>query len=193
VARPRVVFDTNIFVRALINPKGINARLILSLSRYILVTSAAILEEVAEVLIRPGVLDVAAVRKLDVERILELLGRAPMVSPSIAVTVCRDPDDNKFLEAAIAAGAEYLVTSDKGLRDLDEYEYEPKSSHSFESLLLLNKIFRPRIAALNAGPGGPRARDQPITGTVVRQLLGRRLPEVTDRLHGEENVGGCPS
>ena len=45
-----------------------------------------------------------------------------MVSPTTAVTVCRDPDDNKFLEAAIAAGAEYLVTSDKDLRDIGEYE-----------------------------------------------------------------------
>ena len=119
MARPRIVFDTNVFVRALINPKGINARLILSLSRYVLVMSAA---EVAEVLARPGVLDDTAIRKLDVERVLELLRRAPMVSPATAVTVCRDPDDNKFLEAAIAAGAAYLVTSDKDLRDLGEYQ-----------------------------------------------------------------------
>ena len=106
----------------MINPKGINARLILSLSSYVLVTSAAIVEEVAEVLARPGVLDDTAIRKLDVERVLELLRRAPMVSPSAAVTVCRDPDDNKFLEAAIAAGAAYLVTSDNDLRDLGEYK-----------------------------------------------------------------------
>ena len=106
----------------MINPKGINARLILSLSSYVLVTSAAIVEEVAEVLSRPGVLDDKAIQKLDVERVLELLRPAPMVSPTTAVTVCRDPDDNKFLEAAIAAGAAYLVTSDKDLRDLGEYE-----------------------------------------------------------------------
>lgn len=45
-----------------------------------------------------------------------------MVSPTNPVMVCRDPDDNKFLEAAIAAEAEYIVTGDKDLRDLDEYE-----------------------------------------------------------------------
>jgi hypothetical protein len=50
---------------------------------------------------------------------LEFLRRAPVVSPTIAVSVCRDPEDNKFLEAAIAAGAEYVVTSD---RDPGEYE-----------------------------------------------------------------------
>lgn len=38
------------------------------------------------------------------------------------MTVCRDPDDNKFLEAALAAKAEYLVTGDKDLREIGEYE-----------------------------------------------------------------------
>jgi len=38
------------------------------------------------------------------------------------VSACRDPDDNKFLEAAVAVGAEYVVTSDKDLRDLGEYQ-----------------------------------------------------------------------
>jgi predicted nucleic acid-binding protein len=31
---------------------------------------------------------------------------------------CRDPDDQKFLEAALAARAEFLVTKDRGLLDL---------------------------------------------------------------------------
>ncbi len=103
----------------MINPKGINARLVASLDRYFLVSSAAIVEEVAEVLFRPEVLGVTALRKLDAQRLVELLGRAPLVSPTVAVTICRDPDDKKFLEAAIAAGAEYVVTGDKDLRSLD--------------------------------------------------------------------------
>ncbi len=122
MAGPKVVFDTNVFVRALINPKGINARLVASLDRYVLVSSAAIVEEVAEVLFRPEVLGVTALRKLDAQRLVELLRRAPLVSPTVAVTICRDPDDNKFLEAAIAAGAEYVVTGDKDLRSLGAYQ-----------------------------------------------------------------------
>ena len=31
---------------------------------------------------------------------------------------CRDPDDQKFLEAALAAGAEFLLTKDRALLDL---------------------------------------------------------------------------
>lgn len=38
------------------------------------------------------------------------------------VTASRDPDDNKFLEAALAGRADYVVTGDKDLRDLEEHE-----------------------------------------------------------------------
>jgi len=122
VAKPRVVFDTNLFLRALINPKGVNAHLLQSLDRYLLITSPAILEEVIEVLSRPELLRSKAIAKLDAARMINLLRRAPLVTPTVTVTVCRDPDDNKFLEAAIAAKAEYLVTGDKDLRDIGEYE-----------------------------------------------------------------------
>ncbi len=122
MARPRVVFDTNIFVRALINPKGINARLVQSLDRYLVITSLAILEEVVEVLSQPNLLGSKAIAWLDADRAIELLRRAPLVTPTITVTVCRDPDDDKFLEAAVTAKADYLVTGDKDLREIDEYE-----------------------------------------------------------------------
>ena len=35
------------------------------------------------------------------------------------MTASRDPDDNKFLEAALAGKADYVVTGDKDLRDLE--------------------------------------------------------------------------
>lgn len=122
MARPRVVFDTNVFLRALINPKGVNARLVRSLDRYLLVTSPAIIKEAVEVLSREDLLRLKSVQKLDADRLVALLRQAPMVSPTVTVTVCRDPDDNKFLEAAVAAKAAYVVTGDKDLRSIGEYE-----------------------------------------------------------------------
>ena len=113
MTKPLVVFDTNIFLRALINPKGINALLVASLDRFVLVSSPSILEEVAEVLSRTELLIAKSVRKLDAERIVSLLRQAPMISQAVEVTICRDPDDNKFLEAAVAAKATYVVTGDK--------------------------------------------------------------------------------
>lgn len=44
-----------------------------------------------------------------------------VVDAHTAVDICRDPDDNKFLECAIEAKALYLVSGDKDLLTLDEY------------------------------------------------------------------------
>ena len=38
------------------------------------------------------------------------------------VSVCRDPNDNKFISCAIDAEALYIVSGDKDLLDLKEYE-----------------------------------------------------------------------
>ena len=38
------------------------------------------------------------------------------------ISVVRDPEDNKILESAVEADAEYLVTSDNDLLSLDEYQ-----------------------------------------------------------------------
>ena len=47
---------------------------------------------------------------------------AEMVEPvHFAKTVCSDPDDDKFLEAAIAAAADYVVSGDTALLSLKNY------------------------------------------------------------------------
>lgn len=109
------------FLRALINPKDVNARLVEALDQFTLIVSPALIEEVADVLSRPEILGPKGIRKLEADRLVELLRQAPVVFPTERVTVCRDPDDNKFLEAALAAQAGYLVTGDKDLRDVGEY------------------------------------------------------------------------
>lgn len=120
--KPKVVFDTNVFLRALINPKGVNARLVRALDRYVVIISPAILAEVADVLSRSDLLAAKSVQKLDADRLVTLLKQAPLVTPTEQVAVCRDPDDNKFLEAAVEARAGYLVTGDKDLRAIGEYQ-----------------------------------------------------------------------
>jgi predicted nucleic acid-binding protein len=45
-----------------------------------------------------------------------------MVEPvSLAGAVCSDPDDDKFLEAALAADADYVVSGDAALLRLKNY------------------------------------------------------------------------
>jgi predicted nucleic acid-binding protein len=50
-----------------------------------------------------------------------------MVEPvSLAGTVCKDPDDDKFLEAAIAADADYIVSGDAALLRLKFSQMWPR-------------------------------------------------------------------
>ena len=82
---------------------------------------AACEEELARVLAR-GV----AKRTFDAEACMDkyrLLGRRIEVPLSAAerarLPVCRDPDDQKFLEAALAARAQFLVSKDRELLALE--------------------------------------------------------------------------
>jgi putative PIN family toxin of toxin-antitoxin system len=56
--------------------------------------------------------------------ILELIEfHSEMVEPVRFVrTVCRDPDDDKFLEAAVAAKADYVVSGDADLLSLRNHQ-----------------------------------------------------------------------
>jgi len=57
---------------------------------------------------------------MSVLKVVELYSE--MVEPvSFSEPVCSDPDDDKFLEAAIAAGADYIVSGDTALLNLKSY------------------------------------------------------------------------
>lgn len=120
----RAVFDTVIFVRALINPRGRPGRLIFELNdRYVLFVSPEIIAEYIDVLHRstfrrrfPQIDDVA------VDRALAIIEEAEVVEPRERIEVCRDPNDNKFFECAVAARANYIVSEDKDILDVGEFE-----------------------------------------------------------------------
>ena len=52
---------------------------------------------------------------------LNLRKFAHIVVPTQTLNVTDDPDDNRILECAIAAGSDYIVTYDKDLLRLGEY------------------------------------------------------------------------
>jgi putative PIN family toxin of toxin-antitoxin system len=52
---------------------------------------------------------------------LDLPKFAHIVVPTQTLNVTDDPDDNRILECAIAAGSDYIVTYDKDLLRLGEY------------------------------------------------------------------------
>ena len=44
-----------------------------------------------------------------------------MIEPKTKVEVCRDPDDNKFIECAIDSKSLYIVSGDKDLLSIENY------------------------------------------------------------------------
>jgi putative PIN family toxin of toxin-antitoxin system len=119
----RAVFDTDVFLRALINPHSRCGRLLDEFAAdYELVFSPGIVREVLEVLHRPRLrAKLPQITRLDVTRIIALFEHAVVVEPRDVPPISRDPDD-KFVACTRAAGAAYLVTEDKDLLVLENYE-----------------------------------------------------------------------
>ncbi len=51
-----------------------------------------------------------------------LIKAMEIIEPTTLVEICRDPDDNKFLECARDSHALYIVSGDKDLLVIKEYE-----------------------------------------------------------------------
>ena len=114
----RVTLDSNIYVSAL-QFGGIGVR-IFSMARAGIIridTSEAILTETMGVLRDKFGWDGYRLHFAA----LELRKVADVVSPTQTVGVTDDPDDNRILECAIAAGSHVIVTHDKDLLRLGEY------------------------------------------------------------------------
>lgn len=105
----RVVFDTNILFYAAFKRVGIPAQILDLVAPGILTPciSDAIMAEYLDVLMRP----VLRPHTARAREVLELMAKfAIHVSPIQKLSVCSDPDDDCFLEYALAAEAAYIVT-----------------------------------------------------------------------------------
>ena len=108
----RLVIDTNILVSAALKPDGLQRTvLVLSMTRPArLYVSQAILTEYREVLARREFKFRRGLRR----QLLQLIkNHAYLVNLARALLVTKDPDDNKFLECADAARADYLITGNQ--------------------------------------------------------------------------------
>jgi len=83
-------------------------------SRDPLAMSQPVFDEVSEVLHRPG-LQRWVIPALRTDLLNQLRSGAVWFATTAAVTDCRDPSDNKYLELALAARASLIVSSDADL------------------------------------------------------------------------------
>ena len=108
----RLVIDTNILVSAALKPDGLQRTvLVLAITKPArLYVTEAILAEYLEVLARPEL----KIRSHLRQQLLQLIGnRSHLVRPARPLQAARDPGDDKFLECADAARADYLVTGNQ--------------------------------------------------------------------------------
>ncbi len=108
----RLVIDTNILVSAALRPDGLQRTvLVLALTKPArLYVTKAILIEYGEVLARP---EPKIRRGLRLQLLQLIKDRTQLVNPARALQIAKDPDDNKFLECADAARADYLITGNQ--------------------------------------------------------------------------------
>lgn len=110
-----IVVDASTFVSATFNSHGVPAQAVQRALRDDRVAiSARVMTELLDVLHRPGL-----ARFLKPELRSELLGQLVTLGipfePTERVTECRDPKDDKYLELALASGADTIVSSDGDL------------------------------------------------------------------------------
>lgn len=123
----RAVLDANVYISAAIAPRGTSGTIVrawVEESRIQVVASLEILEEVKRAIQYPRVRKYIQASDRELLCWISALGvLADMVTPTVLVSgVVRDPDDNKYIEAALEGRAEYLVSGDSDLLEIGFFQ-----------------------------------------------------------------------
>ena len=116
----KVVFDTIIFISALVFPGSVAEKAIFKIieGEDILLISKQILKEILSVLSKKFSGDKEAISRVAVN----LSEIAEMVNPTVRIRVLKDEPDNRILECAVSGKADVVVSGDKKMLKLKEYE-----------------------------------------------------------------------
>ena len=117
----RIVLDTNVFISGIFF-SGPPYQILKSWrdGRIELLVSPSILEEYQRI----GIELASKFRDVDLRPFWDLLAiQAHIVlAPTLPPVIHDDPSDDKFLEAAVAGNASYVISGDKHLLTLREYQ-----------------------------------------------------------------------
>ena len=157
----RAVYDCMIYLQAVTNEAGPAFACfgLVDASQVTLYVSAEVLAEVRDVLTRP-VLQAKFPRLTEqrVELFLQNVKAKAVTATEISrsMSLSRDPDDEPYLNLAIAVGANYLVSRDKDLLDLmNDADFRRR----FPDLAILDpvaflRVIRSRVEKDSAEKGG---------------------------------------
>ena len=139
-SRLRIVLDTNVLLVSISSRSKYHWIFQdLLAGRFDLLISNEILAEYEEIIGEKFNIDTAT----NVVRTLLLLANVEQVHPSFRwKLITADPDDDKFVDCAVAANAHALVTEDRHFRVLDDVEFpkiERLGVDAFEALMKARK------------------------------------------------------
>ena len=115
MSSPRFVVDTNTLVsEALMEGSTQDRALRRAFQNGVFLASPDTLDEATEVLTREKFDQYASWERRH-ELLEALAAQSAVVEPTIAIDMCRDPDDDKFLELAVEGEADLIISGDSDL------------------------------------------------------------------------------
>ena len=124
----RAVLDTGVLVSALIRRQGAVGAVLRLLrdGRFVAIYSTDMLVEIIDVLGRDRFRTKYHIRTDDINALVNLIRlRGELVIPDQSVHACRDPKDDKFLEAALVGEADCIVSGDADLLEMRSFKGIP--------------------------------------------------------------------
>ena len=119
----KVVVDTNIVISSAVCVDGNPAKLfeMILLEKIENYTTEEIINEIKEVMARPKITQrLSLLEKGFIVNNFEKFSKK--IKPSVNLNeIKEDPDDNKFLECAVSAAANYIISGDEHLLKLKEF------------------------------------------------------------------------
>lgn len=125
----RVVLDANVFVSAILSPKGATGTVLRAWrdGRFLLVISPAILNEIGRVLAYPKIKKRHGWNPSMIQYFLDHVEAVGILTfPDVTLTVIQqDLSDNRYFECAVEGEADVIVSGDHHLLDLGMYDGIP--------------------------------------------------------------------
>ena len=128
----RIVLDTNVIISAILNPHGSPGEILNRVfdQKVSLCLSPPLIAEIRRVLRYPKMVESIKRKGRTVELAEELVEKIVAIARVTTgqITINRtatDPDDDKVLECAVEAHADYIISGDRHLKDLGNFQGIP--------------------------------------------------------------------
>ena len=128
----QIVLDTNVIISAIVNPDGSPGKILEQVfdQEVSLCLSPPMIDEIRRVLRYPKIVNSLKQKgrtvELEEEHIDKIVEIARVTTGQVTIKpTATDPDDDMFLECAIEANADYIISGDKHLKDLGNFQGVP--------------------------------------------------------------------